>query len=237
MNEFMYQVPGNYYVSGDGNNAAPGVISPQQSGSVRQDMGQPPVYMAVYPSPQNQPVQPVQQGQQAPSGYYQVQQAPQYVQQYPQYPNTQPNQMQSNRMQPVQMQPVQMQAPQSPVYMAAMPQPQGQHPAEAQMISSQPEHVPNEDSDVHQQDADEHQQKQEPKFDQHMYGKFMGILNDMADGKAPEMSDVMEVMGGVDAQFWKGSVMGAVAAFAMTNETVKHFAVSGMAKMMNMFGK
>lgn len=81
------------------------------------------------------------------------------------------------------------------------------------------------------------EQKKEPKFDKHMYGKVMEMASDMVNGKPPEMGDVMALMEGVDTQFWKGSIIGAAAVFALTNETVKNAAVGTVAKAMNLFGK
>lgn len=75
-----------------------------------------------------------------------------------------------------------------------------------------------------------------PKFDEHKYGQLMEVVNDFVNGTPPEMSKVMELMNGMDTQFMKGTVVGAIGAFAAGNETVRRAAVSMVAKVMNAFG-
>ena len=81
------------------------------------------------------------------------------------------------------------------------------------------------------------QEEKNLKFDEHKYGKFMDVVGSLARGEPPEMSNVVELMGGIDTQFWKGSIIGAATVFAMNNEAVKGMAANGIAKMMNLFGK
>jgi len=87
------------------------------------------------------------------------------------------------------------------------------------------------------QHADDHGQERIPKHDEHKYGQFMEIVNDVANGNPPDVSKIMEIMRGTDTQFIKGAVVGAVSAFLLTNETVKAGAVNLMAKITNAFGK
>ncbi|MEA1969268.1 MAG: hypothetical protein U9N77_13765, partial [Thermodesulfobacteriota bacterium] len=137
--------------------------------------------------------------------------------------------------QPVQGMPQYQQAPQYQT--EPQMQPHGQ--MQGQMQQPQQDQAPKDqplESDASVQEGVV-TQKKKPKFDEHKYGQLMDIANDIADGKAPDMSQVMEVMEGLDTQFWKGSMVGALTVFAMTNEAVKHSVVSAMAKIMNTFGK
>ena len=140
--------------------------------------------------------------------------------------------------QPV-MQPVQGQyyMPQFQGYIPVqpMPYPGYQQQVPQQTAAAQPEQTAPESDHTH--DENEQGHNQIPKFDEHKYGQLMEIVNDMANGTPPEMSKVVDLMNGIDTQFWKGSVVGAISVFALTNETVKKSAVSMVAKIMNAFGK
>lgn len=178
-------------------------------------------------------------GQQA---YYQPYppQQPQYyndaAQGYPQ------NMAQQQPAQPVYYQP--QQAAYNTYQQAPQYFPQGYiqpviNPYMAAPSQAQPQQTDHSDHD-HETDAhtDDHPgQEKIPKFDEHKYGQFMDILNDLASGNPPEMSKVMEFMNGTDTQFLKGAAVGAAGVFLMTNETVKSAAVNMVAKIMNAFGK
>jgi len=67
-----------------------------------------------------------------------------------------------------------------------------------------------------------------PKFEEHKYGQMIDMVGKFLNGEA----NVGEVVNGLfslnfqDDQFWKGAVIGAVAALLLTNETVQ----SGLTK-------
>jgi hypothetical protein len=68
----------------------------------------------------------------------------------------------------------------------------------------------------------------QPKFEEHKYGQMIDMVGKFLNGEA----NVGEVVNGLfslnfqDDQFWKGAVIGAVAALLLTNETVQ----SGLTK-------
>eukprot|EP00828_Plagiopyla_frontata_P009370 TRINITY_DN1481_c0_g1_i5.p1 TRINITY_DN1481_c0_g1~~TRINITY_DN1481_c0_g1_i5.p1 ORF type:complete len:404 (+),score=62.95 TRINITY_DN1481_c0_g1_i5:50-1261(+) len=137
---------------------------------------------------------------------------------------------QGQMQQPVyQSQPFQGQM-QQPVYQSQPFQGQMQQP----VYQSQPFQGQMQQPVVYQ---DVPAEKKTPKFDEHKYGKFMEIVGSLAKGHPPEISEVMELMGDGDTQFWKGSMVGAATVFALNNEAVKGLAATGVAKIMNLFGK
>lgn len=59
-----------------------------------------------------------------------------------------------------------------------------------------------------------------PKHDAHQYGQFMGLVNDLANGKA-DPSQVMSFLGGLDGQFLKGALVGIGATLLLTSDSVR----------------
>ncbi len=49
----------------------------------------------------------------------------------------------------------------------------------------------------------------------------MGLMNDMANGNA-DPAQMMSVLGQMDSRFWKGAIMGMLAALVLNNESVKN---------------
>jgi hypothetical protein len=69
------------------------------------------------------------------------------------------------------------------------------------------------------------------EHDEHQYGQLMGIVNDIANGNA-DPSRIMAFLQNLDAQFWKGALVGVAATFLLTSDTVKNTiagALSGVA--------
>jgi hypothetical protein len=69
------------------------------------------------------------------------------------------------------------------------------------------------------------------EHDEHQYGQLMGIVNDIANGNA-DPSRIMAFLQNIDAQFWKGALVGVAATFLLTSDTVKNTiagALSGVA--------
>jgi hypothetical protein len=60
-----------------------------------------------------------------------------------------------------------------------------------------------------------------PKHDAHQYGQVMGLVNDLANGNA-DPSRVMAVLGNLDAQFWKGALVGVGVTLLLTNTAVRN---------------
>ena len=62
-----------------------------------------------------------------------------------------------------------------------------------------------------------------PKFEEHKYGQMIDMVGKFLNGEA----NVGEVVNGLfslnfqDDQFWKGAMVGAVAALLLTSETVQ----------------
>ena len=75
-----------------------------------------------------------------------------------------------------------------------------------------------------------------PKHDAHQYGQLMRLVNDMASGNA-DAARVMDFLGGLDAQFWKGALMGVGATLLLTNDAAKNAIVKGLSGLAGIFGK
>ena len=73
-----------------------------------------------------------------------------------------------------------------------------------------------------------------PKFDEHKYGQFMGIMSDLANGN-PDVSKMMNFLEGLDTQFWKGALIGVTATLLLTNETVKSAIVGALSGAWGIF--
>jgi hypothetical protein len=74
------------------------------------------------------------------------------------------------------------------------------------------------------------------KHDEHRYGQLFGIIQDFANGQ-PDVSRVMNWVEGCDTQFWKGALVGAVAAVLIVNPTVKKTIVDTMSGFWGIFQK
>jgi len=74
-----------------------------------------------------------------------------------------------------------------------------------------------------------------PKHDQHQYGQFVQLVQDMANGKA-DPSRIMGFLEGLDAQFWKGALVGVAAVLLLTNDTVKSTMNSSLSGLMGVLG-
>lgn len=75
-----------------------------------------------------------------------------------------------------------------------------------------------------------------PKHDAHQYGQFMGLVNDLANGKA-DPSRVMSFMGGLDGQFLKGALVGIGATLLLTSESVRKGMAGTLSNVFNALGK
>lgn len=73
-----------------------------------------------------------------------------------------------------------------------------------------------------------------PKHEAHRYGQVMGLINDVANGNA-DPSQVMQLLGGLDSQFWKGALIGVGATLLVTNDAVKNALVSAMSGLAGCF--
>jgi hypothetical protein len=59
-----------------------------------------------------------------------------------------------------------------------------------------------------------------PKHDAHKYGQFIGLVNDLANGKA-DPYQVMSYLDNLDTQFWKGALVGLAVTLLLTNNPIK----------------
>jgi hypothetical protein len=75
-----------------------------------------------------------------------------------------------------------------------------------------------------------------PKHDAHQYGQIMKLVGDMATGNA-DPSRVMEVLGSVDAQFWKGALVGVGAALLLTSSPAQNAISNVLSGIFGIFGK
>ncbi len=75
-----------------------------------------------------------------------------------------------------------------------------------------------------------------PKHDANKHGQFMGLVNDIANGDA-DASTVINFLASLDPLFWKGALMGAVAALLLTNDSVKSSIGGAMSGVMGAFDK
>jgi len=75
-----------------------------------------------------------------------------------------------------------------------------------------------------------------PKSDQHKYGQFMGIINDLANGN-PDVPKMMNFLESLDTQFWKGTLVGVTATLLLTNETVKNAIAGALSGVWGIFQK
>ena len=107
-------------------------------------------------------------------------------------------------------------APPGPQYMGYQQFGPGQQPGPAQPQSSN--HATEESS--HSCDCGGDCGPGHPKHDEHKYGQFLGLVNDIANGNA-DASRIMAFMEGMDAQFWKGAMVGLAATLLVTNDAVK----------------
>ena len=74
------------------------------------------------------------------------------------------------------------------------------------------------------------------KHDAHQYGQLMGLVNDLANGKA-DPSQVMTLLGGLDGQFLKGALVGIGATLLLTNDAVKATIAGTLSGIFGAFGK
>ena len=67
-----------------------------------------------------------------------------------------------------------------------------------------------------------------PKYDAHRYGQMIDMVGRFLNGEANigEVVDGLSSLNFQDDQFWKGAVVGAIAALLLTSETVQ----SGLTK-------
>jgi hypothetical protein len=75
-----------------------------------------------------------------------------------------------------------------------------------------------------------------PKYDAHQYGQFMGLVNDLANGKT-DPSRVMSFLGGLDGQFLKGALVGIAATLLLTSDSVRKGMAGTLSGVFDAFGK
>jgi len=74
------------------------------------------------------------------------------------------------------------------------------------------------------------------KHDAHQYGQFMGLVNDLANGKA-DPSQVMSFLGGLDGQFLKGALVGIGATLLLISDSVRKGMAGTLSGVFDAFGK
>jgi hypothetical protein len=75
-----------------------------------------------------------------------------------------------------------------------------------------------------------------PKHNAHQYGQFMGLVNDLANGKA-DPSQVMSFLGGLDGQFLKGALVGIGTTLLLTSDSVRKGMAGTLSGVFDAFGK
>jgi hypothetical protein len=75
-----------------------------------------------------------------------------------------------------------------------------------------------------------------PKHDAHQYGQFMGLVNDLANGKT-NPAQMMSFLGGLDGQFLKGALVGIGATLILTNDPVKKAVLGALSGLFGNPGK
>jgi hypothetical protein len=63
----------------------------------------------------------------------------------------------------------------------------------------------------------------------------MQLVNDVANGNA-DAARVMNFLGNLDSQFWKGALVGVGATLLLTNDTVKNTIVGALSGLLGVFG-
>lgn len=162
------------------------------------------------------------------------------------HPGQMPGQMQAGQMHPGQMHPGQMlggpfysEMPGSPHPGPAFPQaghqfigPHTPHTGYQQPQAYGFAPVPTNHSCNHNTTSGQ----RHPKYDEHKYGQFMGIVNDLVNGN-PDMSKMMGFLESCDTQFWKGALIGVTATLLLTNETVKKTIIDSLSGIWGIFQK
>lgn len=75
-----------------------------------------------------------------------------------------------------------------------------------------------------------------PKHDAWRYGQWMEVVNGIAAGQ-PDVEKIMGLMEGYDGQFWKGLLVGAIAAMVLTNDAVKGTITGALGSAWGIFQK
>ncbi|MFH1137677.1 MAG: hypothetical protein V1816_16545 [Pseudomonadota bacterium] len=75
-----------------------------------------------------------------------------------------------------------------------------------------------------------------PKHDAHQYGQFMRLVNDMTTGNA-DASKVVDFLGTMDVQFWKGALVGMGATLLLTNSAAKNAIAGALSGVLGLLGK
>ena len=64
-------------------------------------------------------------------------------------------------------------------------------------------------------------EEQLPGVGEKRHGQIMDVVNDIINGESPDIPKIMNLFEGIDTQYWKGAIIGALLVFFATNDTVK----------------
>ncbi len=168
--------------------------------------------------PQMQQPQMQQPQMQQPQMQQPQMQQPQIQQPQMQQPQVQQPQMQQPQMQQPQMQQPQMQQPQVPLqgmYAQVTPniQPQNVYQQNPYYRQDVPQYIYEQQTPV--------PEEQLPGVGEKRHGQIMDVVNDIINGESPDIPKIMNLFEGIDTQYWKGAIIGALLVFFATNDTVK----------------
>ncbi len=75
-----------------------------------------------------------------------------------------------------------------------------------------------------------------PSGDMNRFGQYLGVINDVASGRTPELPEIAQMVQQAPGDFWKGAIVGAVAGLLLTSESVRGGLGSVMGAVFSGFG-
>ena len=66
------------------------------------------------------------------------------------------------------------------------------------------------------------QESQSAVGDMNRFGQYLGVINDIASGKTPELPEVAQMVQQAPGDFWKGAIVGVAAGLLLTSESVRN---------------
>lgn len=111
----------------------------------------------------------------------------------------------------------------------------GSHPS-PQNFSADPGYAPGQPPLGHAPGQGTDHQPHHPKHDAWRYGQWLDVVNGIASG-SPDINKIAGLMEEYDNQFWKGLLIGGVAAVILTSDTVKETLSGALGAAWGMFQK
>ncbi len=79
-------------------------------------------------------------------------------------------------------------------------------------------------------------QQNEPAGDMNRFGQYLGVINDVASGRTPELPEIAQMVQQAPGDFWKGAIVGAAVGLLLTSESVRSGLGSVLGAVFSGFG-